>query len=274
VRFDLATLIKRARKTRRSQIVLRPIAPTAVQAGSLYAAAYRPVIEAWRVGVARIMAEYERSLPVRDALTTDSIFDLDSILAAIGDELARLVVTLTPALRDFAVRQEAWHASKFRGAVLTATSIDVGTLLGPEDTSETVQAFLANNTQLIRSVSDQTRTRVAEAVLTGYQNRTPAREVARSLDDAVELGRKRALRIAADQNTKLAARLDQARQEAAGIVKFRWRHSGKIHPRKEHVKHNGIVYSWDNLPLLNGEPDRPGQAPFCGCRAAAVIDLE
>jgi SPP1 gp7 family putative phage head morphogenesis protein len=272
VRFDLATLIRRARKTRRRQIELRPIQPTAAQAGALYAAAYRPVIEEWRIAIDRIEARYAASLPVRDAIH-DSIFDLDSILSAIGDELQRLVLTLTPALRDWAVRAEGWHAGKWRGAVLTATQIDVGTLLGPEDTSETVAGFLSSNTALVRSVSDQTRTRISEIVLRGYQTRTPARTVAKEMADAVEISRKRALRIAADQSSKLAARLDQARQEAAGIDRFKWRHSRKRHPRAEHVRHDGVVYAWDDLPLLDGRADRPGDEPFCGCRAAAVIDL-
>jgi SPP1 gp7 family putative phage head morphogenesis protein len=283
MRFDLTTLLRRAKNPRRRQVVLRPIVPTAVQAADLYRAAYRPVIEAWRVAVERIAARYEVALPVRDGATHnalssdfelhDSIFDLDSILEAIGDELQRLVLTLTPSLREWSLRMEGWQRGKWRGAVLTATSIDIGTLLGPEDVAETVQGFMSGNVALLRSVSDQTRTRVSEIVLRGYQARTPAREVAKEMAEAVEISRKRALRIAADQSNKLAARLDHARQEQAGIDRFKWRHSRKRHPRAEHVRHDGVVYAWDDLPLLEGRPDRPGDAPFCGCRAQAVIDL-
>jgi hypothetical protein len=204
---------------------------------------------------------------------TDSIFDLDSILAAIEGELQRLVLSITPGLRDWAVRAEGWHRGKWRGAALTATGIDVGTLLGADDVSETVGAFVSRNVALVRSVSDQTRDRISDIVLRNYQARTPLRTVAREMSEAVGLSRVRALRISADQNSKMSARLDQARQEQAGITSFKWRHSFKKHPRAAHVAHDGKVYRWDALPLLDGKPDRPGDAPFCGCRAQAVIDL-
>ncbi len=203
----------------------------------------------------------------------DSIFDLDSILAAIEGELQRLVLSITPSLRNWAVRAEVWHRGKWRGAVLTATGIDLNMMLGGSDVSDTVESVLSRNVGLIRSVSDETRARVSDIVLRGYQARSPLRQVAKEMTEAVDLSRKRALRIAADQNSKMAARLDQARQEQAGIMSFKWRHSLKRHPRAVHVAHDGKVYRWDALPLLDGKPDRPGDAPFCGCRAQAVIDL-
>jgi hypothetical protein len=282
MRFSLAQMTRRARNPRRSQIDLRPIQPTATMAGDLYAAVYKPVILAWQRGIEAIGARYEAALPVRDAanqveniqyLYRDSIFDLDSILAAIEGELQRLVLSITPGLRDWAVRAEGWHRGKWRGAALTATGIDLRTLLGAEDVSETVGAFVSRNVALVRSVSDQTRDRISDIVLRNYQARTPLRTVAREMSEAVGLSRVRALRISADQNSKMSARLDQARQEQAGITSFKWRHSFKKHPRAAHVAHDGKVYRWDALPLLDGKADRPGDAPFCGCRAQAVIDL-
>jgi hypothetical protein len=272
VKFDLTAMTRRARNPRRSQIELRPIQPTATMAGDLYAAAYKPIILAWQRGIEAIGARYEAALPVRDAIH-DSIFDLDSILAAIEGELQRLVLSIRPSLRDWAVRAEGWHRGKWRGAVMTATSIDLGTLLGGGDVSETVESFLSRNVGLIRSVSDETRARVSDIVLRGYQARSPLRQVAKEMSEAVDLSRKRALRISADQNSKMAARLDQARQEQAGITSFKWRHSIKRHPRALHVAHDEKVFRWDALPLLDGKPDRPGDAPFCGCRAQALIDL-
>ena len=272
MRFDLAAMVRRAKNPRRSQIVLRPIVPTSAQAASLYASAYRPIITAWQSQIDRIAATYERSLPVNDAIH-DSIFDLDSLFSSIGDELSRIVLAITPALRDWSVRTEGWSRGKWRGAVLQATSIDLQTLLSPADVTDTVDAFMSQNVGLVRSVSDQTRERLHGIVFRGYQQRTPVREVAKEMAETVGLGRKRALRIASDQNAKLAARLDQARQEQAGIERFKWRHSHKRHPRAQHVRHDGVVYRWDDLPLLDGKPDRPGDAPFCGCRASAVIDL-
>jgi SPP1 gp7 family putative phage head morphogenesis protein len=280
--FDLARMIKQTRNPRRKQIEVRPIDPPAAMAADLYAQCFKPVVSAWQRAIERIGAEYARSVPIKDASISgttgavgkidvaDSIFDLDSVLASIGDELQRIVIAITPSLRDWSIRAEGWHRGRWRGAVLTATGIDLQTILSPHDEADTVQAFVARNVGLVRSVSDETRQKVGDIVFRGYQARTPAREVARDMADAVELGRKRALRIASDQNKKLAARLDQARQEQAGIATYTWRHSLKRHPRQIHVERNGKVFQWDKPPA----DGPPGTLPYCGCRAQARISLE
>jgi uncharacterized protein with gpF-like domain len=58
------------------------------------------------------------------------------------------------------------------------------------------------------------------------------------------------------------------RQAEAGIEKYKWRHSGKLHPRAEHRARDGNVYKL-------GEPagDTPGMAPYCGCRAQAYLAI-
>jgi uncharacterized protein with gpF-like domain len=277
MKFDLAQMIRRTRNPRRTRITLRPILPTATMAGDLYAASYKPVITTWQAAIATIAARYAVALPVKDGLH-DSIFDLDAILAAIDGSLQHLVIAITPRLREWGVRAEQWHRGRWKGAVLAGTGIDPQTLLGASDVSETVQAFVSRNVQLIRSVSDETRSRVSDIVLRGYAARTPLPTVAKEMAEAVDLSRKRALRIASDQNSKLSAGLDRARQEQAGITQFAWHHSYKRHPRPWHQAREGKVYDWDTLHQVDGtdqiEPgDNAGQPPFCGCRTRAVIDL-
>lgn len=291
MRYDLAAMTRRASNPHRSKITLRPIVPTDALASDLFAAAYRPVITAWRQAVDRIGAAYERALPVRDSAScfapsnegqeiklADAVFDLDSILAAIEGSLQQLVIAITPRLREWAVSAEAWHRGRWRGAVLAGTGIDPQTLLGASDVSETVSAFVSRNVQLVRSVSDDTRAKVADIVLRGYATRTPLRTVAKEMSEAVDLSRKRGLRIASDQSKKLAARLDQARQEQAGITQFEWRSSHKLHARPWHAAREGNVYDWETRHEVDGGDVIPpgdgcGEPPFCGCRARAVIDL-
>jgi hypothetical protein len=277
MKFDLAAMTRRASNPRRSSITLRPIVPTETLAADLYAAAYKPVILAWKRAVERIGAAYEWALPVKDSIH-DAIFDLDSILASVEAELQQLVIAITPRLREWVVTAQAFHQRKWQGAIYTATGVDVGVMLGPQDVGDTVSAFMSRNVALIRSVSEEARQRVSDIVLRGYQTRTPLRTVAKEMDDAVELGRKRALRISSDQNTKLAARLDQARQEQAGITQFEWRSSHKLHFRPWHAARDGRVFDWSTRTEVDGgasfEPgDGPGEPPFCGCRARARIDL-
>jgi SPP1 gp7 family putative phage head morphogenesis protein len=177
-------------------------------------------------------------------------------------------VALTPRLGDWAVRLERYVRDRWTANVFSATSVDLSTILTPLDVRETVEAALRWNTSLIRDVSDQARRRIANSVFAGLQRRPPAREIARELREAVDMGRRRSLLIATDQTQKLAARLDQARQEQAGISGYIWRHSGKAHPRPEHVARNGRTYQWSKPPA----DGHPGTQPYCGCRAQAVID--
>jgi len=280
MRFDLATLIRRARNPRRKSIVLREIIPTQAFATDLFLI-YKRVILAISARLPRITAEYERTLAMRDGIVTDSVFDLESLFDELQAELTRLFVELTPQLRDWAVRAERWHRGKWRGAALTASGVDLETLIGPEDVRETLQTVIARNVALVRDVSAQAQAKMQDSVFRGLQERRPARDVAKELDEAVSFGRKRALRIASDQNTKLASELDGERMRQAGIGRFKWRSSHKLHPRKWHAERDQKLYELDSREAVsagdNGEKevidadDMPGRPVACGCRKQAVV---
>lgn len=266
--IDLAQMTRRSRNPRRSTITFRPIVPTQVMAADLYRAAYAPIVEAIARAQAGILAEYERSLPA--SVVRDSIADIQGELDALGEELRRIVLRLVPGLRSWAIRTERWHRGKWRSAVLTATGVDLETMLSLGDVGETIEAFVARNVALMKNVSAQAQARIAEIVFRNFTNITPIREVAKELTEATGMSKRRAMLISQDQTSKLSAALDQARQEQAGGEKFKWMHSRKKHPRKEHVARDGNIYRWTDPTIVD---DKPGYAPFCGCRAAFVLEL-
>jgi uncharacterized protein with gpF-like domain len=180
-----------------------------------------------------------------------------------------VLLTLTPRLRDWAVGVERWQRGKWRGAVLSATGIDLQTMIGPEDTQSTLETIIEWNTSLIKDVSDQARQRIANSVFSGLRERRAAREVAAEIREAVDMGRRRSVGIASDQLSKLSSSLASERRRQAGITSWKWRHSGKKHPREEHKARDGKVYTDQTAPK-----DKPGQLPYCGCREQAVIDLD
>ena len=241
----------------------RPIVPTTALTTELFAV-YKPVTDAWNDAVSRILLPY-----VPSPLITDTATDLDSELTAVDEELSLLLLTITSKLRDWAIRIERWHRGRWRGAVLTATGVDLQTVLHAGPVSETLEAFVARNAALVRDVSDEVRGRVAETVFREFQRRTPIRDVAKQLDEAVSLGRKRSRRIAQDQTQKISAALDTERMKEAGIKEWKWMHSGKLHPRAEHKARDGKLYSFKSPP-----PDMPGELPACGCRKLAVIEFD
>lgn len=266
--FDVADLIRRAGKTRLKRVVLLPITPTAAQQGDLrriYARIVRAWSAAWRE---RVEPVYSRTVAegIRDSVE-DTEQALDYAAAA---ALSRLFVELDAALEDWVVRIEEWHRGRF-AQLFTPAGVNLATLLGRGNVQVTLEAVLAENVSLIRSLNDQMRNGISGAVFRGLTNRSPARDVAREIRKLTGIGTRRAELIAADQLQKLTARLDQERQQQVGVRKFQWAHSRKRYPRPEHVARDGKVFAWSSKV---GRTDPPGRAIRCGCRARPVVELD
>ena len=266
MKLDLPSLVRRPS---RRPITLPNIATTKAQASDLLAI-YLRVVAAWSDGKARVMAEYERTLA---QMITDTAETTGSAIEQVADEVRRLVLMLSPDLRRWALRVEAVHRGRWIANILSATSVNLDTILTPGDMAETVQSAIEWNVALIRDVAEDTRRRVANAVFAGFQRRAPASEIAKEISEAVGMARSRARRIAADQTVKLGARLNQARQQQAGLDKFKWRHSGKRHPRPHHEERDGKVYPWSGEGSIRAD-DLPGVPPYCGCTAMGWISFD
>lgn len=268
MRYDLTAAVKAQGRVRRKRIELRPIKSTQAQADELARILVRgPAV--WQQREAAIVAAYARTLgEIRDSIT-DSAADINREIGGIWDEVTRLFFQLTPLLQDWSLRQERYVRGRWQANVLSAAGVDLTTILGPADMRDPMAIWLERNIALIRNVSDDTRSRISDIVFRGLNGRTPAREVAKEISEATGLGRRRALRIASDQSAKLTAALADERRRQAGLTKWRWRHSGKMHPREEHLRRDGKVYSDETAPN-----DRPGQLPYCGCVSQPILDLD
>ena len=186
--LDIPALIAAQPGRRRRAIILRPINPTASMAQEL-AAIILPAATIWSGALERIMAAYD---PKPLGLIHDSPEEAQTAIEAAASEFrSRLVATITPALRNWVVRAERWHRAKWSGAVKAGTGIELSTVLTAGDVEETLGAFLARNASLIRNISDQAEQRIADAVFRGYQNKTPAREVAKEVREAAGMARAR-----------------------------------------------------------------------------------
>lgn len=265
-RYDLAAMAKRKTSIRRSSIVIRDIIPPSVFATDLYRAVYKPVVDAWISALPRIEDAYARTI---GELTTDSPADVKAEIDNAAGGVNRLILAVTPSLRDWALRTETWFRGKWRGAVLSATGVDLQTMLGPEDVRASLETSIQWNTALVQDVSDQVRQRIGSAVFDGLTNRTPAREVAKTIREKTGLGRDRSVRIASDQLTKLTSALADERRREAGIDTWKWRSSHKLHYRPEHAARDGKEYTDATAPQ-----DLPGRLPYCGCRSQAVVTFD
>lgn len=278
MRFDLAALTKRTRNPRRSTITLRPIKPTAIQASDLFDI-YRPVIEAWRGAIPTIMATYERTLA---EMVTDAPADLAADISQVDNTLFGLSVAIRLRLERWAQVVEVFHRRRWTAAVRASTGVDISALIGPADARLTLQAVIESNVALVKSVSDQARTRISEAVFRGLRENRPSREVAKELREALGMSRRRALNIASDQSVKIHSALNEERRREAGISAWKWLHSGKVHFRDVHKARDGKLYSddpkdvgdeYEGQTIRKPPEDLPGRLPFCGCTSRAVLIL-
>lgn len=276
MKYDLAALARRARSIRRKSITLRDIIPPAVLATNLFQRCYSPVVSHWTAAIPRIMAEYERTL---STMTTDSPADVQREIGAAESGFLRLILFIEPKLRDWAVSTERWWRGRWRGAVLSATGVDLDTLIGPEDVRDTLEVTIARNVALVKDVSQQAQQRMSDAVFRGLTQRKPAQEVAAELREAVAMGRARSIRIASDQMTKLTSALADERQAQAGIDTVEWRSSHKRHPRPHHAARDGKLYDRETRRAIDGSETVPAddwvsRPPFCGCRTLSRISFD
>lgn len=226
------------------------------------------LLRAWEAAYRQhVLPHYDPPAPGQ---TQDTVPGMEAGIEAAEGDLRRLLLILTPELRDWVVKVERYHRGQFTEKVKTATGVDLETTVGLAAATETMAVVLARVTNLVTGMSDDARKKLAEIIWQGFTNRTPRTKMARQLRDALEISRARAILIARDQTVKLAATLDQERQTEAGIKRYRWRHSRKARPRKEHVARDGLLFEWAKPPY----DGHPGHAINCGCKPEAYIDLD
>lgn len=276
MRYDLAAMTRRAKKPRRATIKIRDIRTPSIFAGDLFRAAYAPVVDMWAGAVEGIVAEYARTI----GQTTDSPADIDAQMQAAERRFSIMSISITPTIERWALRVESWFRGKWRGAVLSATSVDIGTMIGPADVRQTLEAAINWNVSLVKDVSAEARRRMTSIIYDGLRGNKPAREVAKELRGVVDLGRARSVRIASDQLAKITSSLADERRREAGLTIWEWKHSGKLRPREIHKERDGDYYSDDpkdvgkvvDGKVVKAAPtDRVGQLPFCGCRSQGVL---
>lgn len=209
----------------------------------------------------------------------DSQEKVDRVLSLLAVETEGVLARINLQMNRWAAETEEAHRVAWAEGVLAATGIQIATVLSPVDVRETVAASVQRSAALIRNVSEGARARVADIVFRGVQQRTPTRDVAKAIREALDIERRRALNIASDQTTKLYAALDRARQQEAGLSYYRWRHSGKKHPRPAHVARDGQLFVWEGegdkvARAAVPAGDAPGEPPYCGCTAEPVLVID
>lgn len=234
------------------------------------------------------LAEYKRQLPRVDRMEAIPVTALTARPAAedaspARDLLARLRRQSRRWRKKFDEKAQAYAAWFAERALHTATATarqslsDAAGFTVPmtmtRNVNNVVQAVVAENVNLITSISSQYFTEVEGLVLRSVRAGRDIAYLTDELEKRYGITRRRALTIARDQNNKASAAISRARMQDAGVRLGIWRHSGRSrHPRKSHQAADGVVFDLSQGMFLDGKLIFPGEEINCGCRFAPVIE--
>lgn len=235
-----------------------------------------------------LLAEYRRQLPRVDRMEATPVTALTARPAAqdaspARDLLARLRQQSRRWRKKFDEKAQAYAAWFAQRALTTATATarqslsDAAGFTVPmtmtRNVNNVVQAVVAENVNLIKSICSQYFTEVEGLVLRSVRAGRDIAYLTDELEKRYGITRRRALTIARDQNNKASAAISRARMQDAGVRLGIWRHSGRSrHPRKSHKAADGLVFDLSEGMLLDGKLIFPGEEVNCGCRFAPVIE--
>lgn len=125
-------------------------------------------------------------------------------------------------------------------------SVGVDIMRGEPWLMDEIKSFAAENAALIKSIPDQTISRVQGIVQRGVRAGQSAKSLEADIMREMETTRARARLIARDQTSKLNGQLTQRRQEAIGLKTYYWDTSNDERVRPSHDALEGKLCRWDD----------------------------
>lgn len=140
------------------------------------------------------------------------------------------------------------------------------------DIRDALNAAVAENVSLIRSIPQQYLLEVEGIVMRGYTAGRDLKAISDDLQKRYGVTKRRAALIARDQSNKLNATVTRARRLELGLTRAIWVHShaGK-EPRANHVAADGKEFDIDKGAYIDGEWIQPGQLINCRCVSRTVL---
>lgn len=172
-----------------------------------------------------------------------------------------------------AASQTALHSSlaKMTGGMSLKTS-----LMTPKLTT-VYKAAVAENVSLIKTIASNYLQSVERSVMRSITTGNGLQDLVPALEDYEGYTHRKAKNVALDQTRKTYNAINRERMTGIGVKRFMWIHSGGgAEPRPLHVSYNGLVFAFDDPPVIDertGEVGIPGQAINCKCTMAPVFDF-
>lgn len=155
--------------------------------------------------------------------------------------------------------------------------LSIKTKVTTPEMREIMTASIAENVSLIKSIPSQYMQKVAGAVMRSITTGGGLADLQPQIKEYGGMTERRAENLALDQTRKVYNNIGAKREQAVGIKKFEWIHSGGgLHPRLDHIELDGQIFSYDDPPIIDektGERGFPSQLPNCKCTRRPVIDF-
>lgn len=130
--------------------------------------------------------------------------------------------------------------------------------------TNTVQSFVHENVNLIKSIPEKYFTEVEGMVMRGIRDGKPFNWVNDEMAKRYGITTRRAVMIARDQNHKATEQLNRTRQLGLGVKRGMWQHAtGVKEPRHSHEQANGKIFDLDKGLKIDGEFIFPGEKINC-----------
>lgn len=215
----------------------------------------------------------------------DDVSD-DDFTAVIRMAFDDMEVELTNILNKFGLRRRLIkisqrvddHSAEEFARMLKSVSIDVTKDMFMGDFfKHELERWVQENVNLISTLPHKTLSAMRQTCLDGYRQGQSISTITKEIQGKYNsVGKKHARMIARDQTAKLSAKVNQSRQQAAGIREYIWICCMDGRERPDHARLHNTRHSWDDPPVVDsrtGARAHPGEYFQCRCRGKPRIDL-
>lgn len=170
---------------------------------------------------------------------------------------------------QFGKRTEGFQREQLDRQVRQAVGVPLAAVERP--TVDRVGLFASANVELIRTVPDRYFSSVQKVVQQAFAEGWGVDRLTDEVAYRGEVAESDARRIARDQVGKLAAQVNQDRQESLGVTGYVWRTVKDARVRDAHSHLEGQKFDWDSEGApgadVDGGPAHPGEPIQCRCYA-------
>ncbi len=203
--------------------------------------------------------------------------DLETKASTFG--LDRKIQSIAKTTQNYSIRE-------WKRVVRKTLGIDIlDDYYAGEFFKQSLQTWTRNNVGLIKTLADESLTRMENIIQSGYLRGAGNKELAQLIYEAYETDKAHAVFIARDQTAKLNAELTQQQQTDAGVTSYVWSDSGDSRVRSCHAELNGKSIKWSEPPemwyvtkkrgrVYTGRHCHPGEDYDCRCVALPEFDID